>query len=136
VSTNKGTGHSEYKQRFSGACSDSSLCLTSPFPIQLFTSSSKEETTVLWQNPRPSPARYCRPVRLQFRKETTDSTREEKKSSSKIKLLRRNRVVVVGQQYFVSNETVDTVVDGRCVVMSLQLRQLKYARYAQHRLRK
>jgi hypothetical protein len=34
------TGHSEYKQSFSGEWSDSDLFLTTPVPIQLFNSSS------------------------------------------------------------------------------------------------
>jgi hypothetical protein len=38
--------------------------------------------------------------------------------TTNIKFLLRNRVVVVGQQFFVFHETVFTVVDGRCVILT------------------
>jgi hypothetical protein len=107
------TGHSEYKQRFSGEYSDSDLFLTSLVPIQLFTSSSTEEKIVLWQNPCPSSTRYCRPIRLQFIKETNDLIREEKEhTENQIKLLLPTRVVVAGQGIFVLNEMF-TMIDGK-----------------------
>jgi hypothetical protein len=43
------TGRSEYTQRFCSKYSYRDLSLTSLVPIQLFTSSSKEEKVVLWQ---------------------------------------------------------------------------------------
>jgi hypothetical protein len=108
------TGHSEYKQRFPREYSDSYLFLTSLVPIQLFTSSSTEEKIVLWQNPRPLSTRYCRPIRLQFRKEPNELIREEKEHiEKKIKLSLPTRVVVTGQEFFVFHEMLFTMIDGK-----------------------
>jgi hypothetical protein len=106
------TGHSEYKQMFSGEYSDSDLFLTSLVPIQIFTSSSTEEKTVLWWNPRPLSTRYCRPIRLQFRKETNELIRKEKQHiENQIKLLLPTRVVLTGQEFFVFHEMFFTLID-------------------------
>lgn len=67
-------GHSEYKQKFAKESqSDSYVFLTSLVPLQLLTENGK----IIWQNPRPSSPRFCRPLRLQFIHETTEVTRAE-----------------------------------------------------------
>lgn len=70
------TGHSEYKQKFldSNIEDDSSLFVTSYVPLQLICRSDIPDSgdIIIWKNPRPSSTRYCRPIRFQFAKETTE----------------------------------------------------------------
>lgn len=69
------TGHSEYKQKFTNCNDDDiSLFVTSYVPLR----------------PRPSSIRYCRPIRLQFKKETGTLSIEEDQYFKK--QLKANRV--------------------------------------------
>jgi len=70
------TGHSQYKQNASSEnLSDSYLFLSSVVPLQLHL--EKDSKTILWQNPRPSSPRICRPIRFQFKKETLEVANTE-----------------------------------------------------------
>ena len=69
------TGHNQYKQKLTAGVSDSDMFLTSLVPIQLHF--AKEKATVVWQNSRPSSVRYCRPIKIQYKKETTSLSQEE-----------------------------------------------------------
>ena len=67
------SGQSEYKQKFSSAdMDDSSLFCTTLVPLQL-----KHKDIVIWENPVPSSSRFCRPIHLQFKKETTALSQSE-----------------------------------------------------------
>lgn len=67
------SSQSEYKQRFSSSDqSDESLFCTTMVPLQLISGDR-----VLWENPVPSSTRFCRPVHLQFSKETTELSQKE-----------------------------------------------------------
>lgn len=74
------SGQSEYKQRFNNESnSDSSIFFTSIVPIRLsLRQISKPDDVIIWQNLRPSSARFCRPIKLQFCKETKELTNREK----------------------------------------------------------
>lgn len=74
------TGYSDYKQRVSNdSLQDNSLFVTSYVPLQLVTkSSTPQDAKVIWKNPRPSSTRYCRPIRFNFKKETTEVCIEER----------------------------------------------------------
>ena len=50
---------------------------TSTVPLQLSVVNETKEEIVVWKNPRPSSSRFCRPIRLQFFKESADSSRKE-----------------------------------------------------------
>lgn len=68
------SGQSEYKQKFSSTdTSDNSLFCTTLVPLQL-----KYKEQVLWNNPVPSSTRFCRPIHLQFNKETTELSQNER----------------------------------------------------------
>lgn len=68
------SGHSTYKQGFHGVeASDSACSITSIVPLRL-TSGTK----IIWQNPRPGSKRYCRPVKIEFIKESTTVSKAEK----------------------------------------------------------
>ena len=66
------SGQSEYKQKWTGTLDDSSMFCTTLVPLQL-----KYKDSILWENPVPSSARFCRPIHLQFKKETTELSQEE-----------------------------------------------------------
>ncbi|KAL4127473.1 hypothetical protein QTP88_011644 [Uroleucon formosanum] len=73
------SGQSEYKQVFNNECdSDSSIFFTSVVPLQLVSGDLDDPNKIiLWQNPRPSSSRYCRPIKIQFIHETVDITLQE-----------------------------------------------------------
>jgi len=75
---NGSIGHSEYKQKCIEDFSDSQILLTLLEPTQLFMSISHSNKQIIWQNPQPSFTRYCRPIRIQFSKETTEISLNEK----------------------------------------------------------
>ena len=70
------SGHSAYKQTFSSPqYSDESLFSTTLVPLQL-----KSANSIIWQNPVPSSTRFCRPLHLQFEKESTELCLQEELS--------------------------------------------------------
>ena len=65
------------QQRSLEDVSDSDIFITSVVPLQLYSTKISGDKIVLWQNPRPSSVRYCRPIRMQFKKETAQLVKEE-----------------------------------------------------------
>lgn len=78
------SGQSEYKQKFSSADkTDDSLFCTTVVPLQMTFGDH-----VLWENPVPSSTRFCRPLKLQFIKETSElSQAEDRRISDEIQQL-------------------------------------------------
>ena len=73
------TGLSEYKFVKERELKDEScVFLTSTVPLKLYAVSDKGQKTLVWKNPKPSSSRFCRPLRMQFRKETQEITKAEK----------------------------------------------------------
>jgi hypothetical protein len=82
------SGLSQYKQKFddqrnlnNGNSSNASIftSITSFVPTQLINGDPKlTNKTIIWQNPRPSSPRFCRPIRLQVCHETTEIAINEK----------------------------------------------------------
>ena len=69
------SGHSSYKQAFHGAeANDAAVFITCFVPLRLVSSSK-----IIWQNPRPGSTRYCRPLKIEFVKDSTAVSLEEKK---------------------------------------------------------
>jgi hypothetical protein len=60
-----------------GSCSDSDIFITSVVLLQLYSTKMSGDKIILWQNPRLSSVRYCRPIRMQFKKETAELAKEE-----------------------------------------------------------
>ena len=112
------SGHSEYKQKFSDpANSDASVFLSSIVPLRLasFDSSTNDEV-IVWKNPKPSSPRYCRPIRLQFMRETAESTREEEKYiTDQIQSLTSYKTVIDGKEIEISYVLVFSMIDGKVV---------------------
>lgn len=68
-----GSQQSQFKQKMHDLdASDSNIFRF--VPLQLVCGSNKK---VVWQNPTPSSPRFCRPIRIQFVKETVDITKSE-----------------------------------------------------------
>lgn len=79
------SGFSEYKQTTLSGSSDGSLFVTSMLPICL---ANEVDDHIIWQNPACSSARYCRPIRLQYDRETSElSLNEERYISLQISQL-------------------------------------------------
>lgn len=74
------SGQALYKQKASDPnFTDSDIFFTGIVPLRLYCKSentSQEE--IIWQNPKTSSPRYCRPVRLQFQKESVQLVKQEK----------------------------------------------------------
>lgn len=69
--------HSNYKQKFEDHdADDSAIFITSMVPLQLRFKNNPNN--IIWMNCMPSSTRLCRPIRIQFRKETTALTLNEK----------------------------------------------------------
>lgn len=77
------SGQSQYKQSFEDTTvSDANIFLTSLVPLQIICDApdhDPQNKLILWQNPRTSSPRFCRPIRLQFVHETVDVTVNEMK---------------------------------------------------------
>jgi hypothetical protein len=73
------SGQSQYKQNFlSDDTSDSDIFMFSIVPIILrclTTNSSSHK--ILWENPRKSSTKFCRPIKFLLKKETSITTVEE-----------------------------------------------------------
>lgn len=106
------SGHAEYKQKFEnddGESSDSNMFITSLVPIKADVNGK-----VLFQNPRPSSTRFCRPVRIQLVSETTEvSINEKKHIENQIDQLVPTVITVEGRTIIVRYEMVLTMVDGK-----------------------
>lgn len=76
---------------------------------------------VLWKNPRPSSTRYCRPIRLQYLKETTAvSLQEEPYFKDKISYLQPTVSKQKDREYHITHRLQLTVVDGKvCNALSI-----------------
>lgn len=70
------SGHSEYDQtpvtkESESMYSDADLFLITLVPISLY-SLEEEKKTMVWENPRPSSTRFCRPLKLLYQKESKE----------------------------------------------------------------
>lgn len=108
-----GSGNqSNYKQKIEG--DDSTILTTSIVPLQLNFKNELGKTTILWQNPRTSSTRFCRPLKLQFIKETDEVIKSEfSYVESQIKQLSPTKVNVGSREYIVYHELLKTMVDGK-----------------------
>jgi hypothetical protein len=107
------SSQSQYKQKFEDSDAsgdDHSLFVTTVIPLKL---SSEDEC--IWLNPTPQSVRYCRPLRLQFAKETSDlikSTRDEvNEEFSQMGLF--ELVTSQGNKVIIKFELYLTVIDGK-----------------------
>ncbi|XP_044572242.1 uncharacterized protein LOC123257406 [Drosophila ananassae] len=111
------SGHSEYKQKFeNNNLEDSCLFVTSYVPLQLFVKSDNDkEQKIIWKNPRPSSTRYCRPIRIQFQKESVNLIKnEEEYFKNKIQQLTPTEFKTATNRKFCVDHILQlTMVDGK-----------------------
>lgn len=103
-----GSNQTNYKQTFSNKDNkDDSLLCASIVPLIL---KSDENGDAAWTNPKPSSTRFCRPIQLQWIKETVESTRQlEQNISSQIDQLNE----FISNGLIIKYELVMTMVDGK-----------------------
>lgn len=110
------SGMSQYKQQFSdSSISDVNIFLTSMVPIQLINGDPNlKEKLIIWQNPRPSSTRFCRPIRMQFRHETTElSVMEKQYIDQQISVLQATKLKIALGEVFVKHTLYFTMIDGK-----------------------
>lgn len=106
------SGHSQYKQGFQDNkdATDSSLFSIALVPINLADGNNNK----VWENPRPSSTRYCRPIKLEYAKETIEYTKQEdEKIQEQIQNLETTRVTINHLNFFITHKLVQTMVDGK-----------------------
>lgn len=104
------SGHSSYKQAFHGNdASDSAVFITSIVPLKL-TCNGK----TIWQNPRPSSTRFCRPLKIEFLKETQNTAKLEKERiENEIKTLMDTTVLSKERIIKVNHILMLVMIDGK-----------------------
>lgn len=107
------TGQSSYKQRFldEGPLSnDCSLFVTTIIPLKLVGNCGE----ILWTNRSPQSIRFCRPLKMEFAKETTDHILTEKLNlDTQIKNLSDFEYTFSNKKIAVRFELCMTLIDGK-----------------------
>lgn len=103
-----GSQQTQHKMKFENETdSDGNIFQSSVVPLQLVYG---KERKIMWQNPTPSSPRYCRPIRLQFIKETTDVTNDEiEYIENQIKEMGKTKIDDIS----VKHKIVFTMVDAK-----------------------
>lgn len=113
------SGHSQYKQKFlcDSNASDASIFISCMVPLQIISGNpgfSDKDKTVIWQNPKSSSTRYCRPIRFQFRHESVELAKEEKQFiESQINALRPTKVNINRQVVTIQHTFIFSMIDGK-----------------------
>lgn len=104
------SGHSSYKQAFHGLeASDSAVFISCIVPMRLVCGE-----TVMWQNPSPASTRYCRPLKIEFIKESTEvSIAEKKRIDDQINQLRKSTIIMQGKSLSVTHTLIFAMIDGK-----------------------
>ncbi|XP_066967697.1 uncharacterized protein [Macrobrachium rosenbergii] len=107
------TGYSKYKQRSEEEIDEDNLFLISFIPIRL-EGVSEEKTIVIWTNPRPSSTRLCRPIKLLFKKETTELIKVEAGLLEKeVDALTDSSIRLYDLNFRVSHKMFFSMIDGK-----------------------
>ena len=110
------SGQSQYKQKFEDeASSDANIFLTSLVPLQIVGSDVEtNKNLIVWKNPRPSSPRFCRPIRVQFTKETIQLTlAEQQYVNEQIESLKAFCTCVNGTEVIVKYQLFFTMIDAK-----------------------
>lgn len=108
-----GSRQAQYKQKFdSDGESDANIFLSSFVPLRIVCGNDKKK--IIWQNPTPSSPRFCRPIRFQFVKESTDVTKEEIRYVEKsVNELKPTEINLNQIKYSFEHSFEMTMVDGK-----------------------
>lgn len=117
------SGFTKYKQLIAGTSEDDSIFVTSLVPLRLVDNITNQ---IVWQNPASSSTRYCRPIRLQYVKETVNiSQNEEKYITEQI-----NRISNFECEFGIVNFNMEfTMVDGKVNHKYSTFNMIKNVRY-------
>ncbi|XP_043471258.1 uncharacterized protein LOC122504283 [Leptopilina heterotoma] len=113
------SAQSRYKQKFDDDIdankTDSNIFFTSLVPLQLFSvDQSGKSNVIIWKNPRPSSPRYCRPIRIEFLKETPESTKAVVENiSEQERNLTPLQIIIDAKEINVDYKLALTMVDGK-----------------------
>lgn len=111
------SGFSEYKQKFENSGdTDASAFVTWLVPLKLVTADplNCNPKKVIWHNPCPSSSRYCRPIRLQFIRETTEITLQENVYiASQIDNLQKTSLQIENRAILVKHTLIPSMIDGK-----------------------
>lgn len=113
------SGNSVYKQRFETKDQDDeNMFLISLVPLQLNT--NEAEIRIVWQNPRTSSTRFCRPAKFLLKKETPQLIKEEThKVQQQIDELSPTELLVGENVIEIHHNLLMTMVDGKvCNVLA------------------
>lgn len=107
------SSQSQYKQKFEDPNGDdSSIFITSLVPIVLHA--EDELQNVYWQNTKPSSTTLCRPLRLQFQKESEEFVLEVNEDvNNEIDDLTPTVIRYKNNSIEISHELICTMVDGK-----------------------
>lgn len=109
------SGQSQYKQKYNydEEFDDASIFITSFVPLRLIYE-TPEKHIVIWQNPRTSSPRFCRPIRIQFIHETpVIIVREKTYIENQIKELQATNINLGGKLLNISHSLLFTMIDGK-----------------------
>ncbi|CAH1107348.1 unnamed protein product [Psylliodes chrysocephalus] len=106
--------HSSYKQAFHGfQASDSSVFITSIVPLRLVCDTDSNNSKIVWQNPRPSSTRYCRPLKIAIIKESSEvSVAEKNRVDTEIQQLQNSKLNLNSRSISVSHNMIFAMIDG------------------------
>jgi len=106
-----GSQQTQYKQTFlNPSDSDANLFQSSLVPLRLICTLNNK---IVWHNATPSSPRYCRPMRIRFTKESTDTIKEEVSYfTSKIAKLEATRIHG-SKEIVIFHKLLLTMVDGK-----------------------
>ncbi|GBP11503.1 hypothetical protein EVAR_102683_1 [Eumeta japonica] len=108
------SGHSNYSQRYSTgqeSKSNTSLFAVCLVPLRLQTTNG---THIIWNNPRPSSTRFCRPIKLVFENETTELAKKEIENIERqIADLQLTFIKVDEKKVIVTHCMKMTMIDGK-----------------------
>ncbi|CAH0551072.1 unnamed protein product [Brassicogethes aeneus] len=104
----RGSQQTEYKQRFTNSTdSDANIFQSTLVPLRLVVSVDGETKKIIWQNPVPSSARFCRPIRIRFINESKDVIQDE------IAYVRETEVSTSNGPGKIKHRIMLTMVDGK-----------------------
>lgn len=109
------SSHTQYMQKFASETSDDKyMFLSSLVRLRLIAEHENGQTIVLWQNPRPSSPRFCRPMKLQYKKESVELSKQEKCNiDNQINNLSDTKVMLDEKEYSITHTPVFTMIDGK-----------------------
>lgn len=100
-----------YKQKFENSEDfDKNIFQSSILPLRVLCDNNR----VIWQNPTPSSARYCRPIRIRFANEAADIIREGIQCiEAQISNFKKTDVTIGTYRVHIEHKLLFTMIDGK-----------------------